>query len=475
MASKPVVLIVDDEPGVRESIRMVLKDSHETATADCGEAALEWLAENKCDLVLLDILMPGIDGLEVLERIRDRHRFLAVVMLTATKTVKTAVAAMKLGAFDYITKPFDVEELRLAAQRAADNARLRREVEDLREAVGQRYSLDNIIGESAAMQTVFKTVMAVAKSKSSVLVTGESGTGKELIARAIHFHSPRARGPLVTLNCAALPENLLESELFGHERGSFTDAIEKKIGQFELAHGGTIFLDEIAEMSPGLQAKLLRILEEGELMRVGAVRPVRVDVRVVAATNRNLHEAIDQGRFRRDLYYRLNVVTVELPSLSARKEDITHLIRHFLKLKTQKLEIEPKKLAQETIDQLLSYSWPGNVRELENVIERLLVLSPDGEPVGPEALPSDFSRPRSSGTAVRDEVLAGRMSIGDAVDEFERDLIAEALSQTFHNQTRAAELLGTTRRILKYRIDKLGISSPQDSGSGTQAVGAEGL
>ncbi len=454
---KPTVLIVDDEAGVRESLRMVLKDSCEVVPLESGEAALEWLEKNAADLVLLDILMPGMDGIEVLERIREKDRFLPVVMLTATKTVKTAVTAMKLGAFDYITKPFDVDELRLVVQRATENANLKREVEELREAVGKRFSFENIIGESEAMQKVFRTVMAVAPLKTTVLITGESGTGKELIAKAIHYNSPRKDKPLVTLNCAAIPENLLESELFGHEKGSFTDAVDKKIGQFELAHTGTIFLDEIGEMSSALQAKLLRVLEQGEIMRVGGDRPIPVDVRVVAATNRNLQQAIQEGRFRSDLYYRLNVVSLEIPPLRERREDIPHLIRHFLDLKSKELGLPRREITPAAVDRLLQYPWPGNVRELENVIERVLVLSPGEGPIGPEHLPRDLIEGPSVAIHVREQVLSGYKSLAEAVDEFERDIISEALQRTHYNQTRAAAVLGTTRRILKYRMDKLGI------------------
>jgi two-component system response regulator AtoC len=462
MAAKPVVLIVDDEAGVRESVRMVLKDSCDPVAVGSGEAALEWLAGNRCDLVFLDVLMQGIDGLETLERIRARDTRVAVVMLTATKTVKTAVTAMKLGAFDYLTKPFDIEELRLVAQRATEHSQLKQEVEQLREAVGHRYRIENIVGESPEMQAVFKTRSAVAPTRSTVLITGESGTGKELIARAIHYGSPRANKPIITLNCAAIPDNLLESELFGHEKGSFTDAIDRKMGRFEAADGGTIFLDEIGEMSPGLQAKLLRVLEEGEIQRVGAARPQHVDVRVVAATNRNLLEAIGEGRFRKDLYYRLNVVAVELPPLRARRGDLPHLLRHMLVRKSQELGMRQKELAPALVDRLLAHRWPGNVRELENVIERLLVLSGDVATVGVDQLPADFETApaceRSSDS--RDAVLSGSKSLSDAVDEFERDIISEALEQTLFNQTRAADLLGTTRRILKYRMDKLGIDCP---------------
>ena len=464
MTTKPVVLIVDDEAGVRESLRMVLKDSAEPVTVPSGEAALEWLESHRCDLIFLDVLMQGIDGLETLERIRAKNRHVAVVMLTATKTVKTAVTAMKLGAFDYLTKPFDIDELRLVAQRATEHSQLKQEVEDLREAVGKRYRIENIVGESPEMQAVFRTIQAVAPTRSTVLIIGESGTGKELIARAIHYHSPRATKPLITLNCAAIPDNLLESELFGHEKGSFTDAVDKKIGRFETAYGGTIFLDEIGEMSAGLQAKLLRVLEEGEIQRVGAAKPQHVDVRVVAATNRNLVEAISDGRFRKDLYYRLNVVSVDLPPLRARRGDLPHLIRHMLVRKADELGVKARELAPALVERLLTHQWPGNVRELENVIERLLVLCGSAPVIGAEHLPGMLDAGVvENGDSARTAVLRGTKSLADAVDEFERDIIGEALEQTYYNQTRAAEMLGTTRRILKYRMDKLGIDCPDNA------------
>jgi DNA-binding NtrC family response regulator len=438
---------------------MVLQDSFDAATVDSGEAALEWLEGSQASVVFLDILMPGIDGLEALERLRARDEKTPVVMLTATKTVRTAVTAMKLGAFDYVTKPFDVDEIRLIAQRAAEHADLKREVEHLRGEVGHRYSIDNIIGQSQAMQDVFKTVARVAPLKTTVLVTGESGTGKELVAKALHYQSPRASKPLVTLNCAAIPENLLESELFGHEKGSFTDAVQQKTGQFEHAHCSTIFLDEIGEMSQGLQAKLLRVLEQGEIRRVGGDKPIKVDVRVVAATNRNLQDAIEEGRFRSDLYYRLNVVALEVPPLRARREDIPLLLRHFMERKTKELGLPPRELSAQLIEGLLGYSWPGNVRELENVVERMLVLASGEGELGVEHLPADLTDGSLGLAHAREQVLSGQKSLSDAVDEFERDIISEALSRVQHNQTRAADALGTTRRILKYRMDKLGLAN----------------
>jgi transcriptional regulator with GAF, ATPase, and Fis domain len=301
-------------------------------------------------------------------------------------------------------------------------------------------------------------VHTVAPLKTTVLITGESGTGKELIAKAIHYGSPRMRKPLVTLNCAAIPETLLESELFGHEKGSFTDAHQKKLGQFELAHGGSLFLDEIGEMGPSTQAKLLRVLEHGEFLRVGGQRAVTVDVRIIAATNRDLTAAIKDGSFRADLYYRLNVVSVHLPPLRERRDDLVLLIRHFVAAKCRDMNIPEKIARPEAVDALLRYPWPGNVRELENLIERILVLS-EGPQITLEELPDIVKRTEASPGNLRDQVLAGRKSLGSAVDEFEREIIAEALQQTDFNQTRAAEMLGTTRRILKYRMDKLGIDT----------------
>ena len=457
--SKRRILIVDDEAGVRESLRMVLKDTYEPVAVASGAEALDALAAGPFDVVLLDIVMPGMDGLELLEEVRSRYARVPVIMLTATKTVKTAVGAMKLGAFDYVTKPFDVDELRCILDKATEQAALVKEVEELRTEVGRRYQLDNIIGKSPKMQEVFRTVHTVAPLKTTVLITGESGTGKELIAKAIHYGSPRIRKPLVTLNCAAIPETLLESELFGHEKGSFTDAHQKKLGQFELAHGGSLFLDEIGEMGPSTQAKLLRVLEHGEFLRVGGQRAVTVDVRIIAATNRDLTAAIKDSSFRADLYYRLNVVSVHLPPLRERRDDLVLLIRHFVAAKCRDMNIPEKVVRPEAADALLRYPWPGNVRELENLIERILVLS-EGPQITLEELPDIVKRTEASPGNLRDQVLAGRKSLGSAVDEFEREIIAEALQQTDFNQTRAAEMLGTTRRILKYRMDKLHIDAP---------------
>ncbi len=440
---------------------MVLKDRYDVLAAASGKEALEFVEREPVEVVLLDILMPGMDGLEVLEQIKQRVLTLPIVMLTATKTVKTAVTAMKLGACDYVTKPFDVDELLLIVERAVQSAALAREVEALRSEVGVRYGFDNIIGGSAKMQDVLRTVAMVAPLKTTVLITGESGTGKELIAKAIHYHSPRAAKPMVTINCAAIPENLLESELFGHERGAFTDAYAKKLGQFELADQSTLFLDEIGEMNPGTQAKILRVIEQSEFTRIGGAQPVKVDVRLIAATNRDLHQGMREGTFRSDLYYRLNVVSVHLPPLRERRDDITLLIRHFLRTKARELGIPEKSFGNDALDMLLQYSWPGNVRELENVIERTMVLS-HGSVMTSDDLPHYLAGKNGAPHPAQQSVLRGETRLSEAVDQFEQELIRNALAQARNNQTRAAEILGTTRRILKYKMDKLGIASSEE-------------
>jgi DNA-binding NtrC family response regulator len=455
------VLVVDDERGVRESLRMVLKERYDVVCVASGREALDLIdCQPPFDVALLDILMPGTDGLEVLEQIKQRAIPLSVIMLTATKTVKTAVTAMKLGAYDYVTKPFDVDELLLIVERAAQSIALAREVDALRSEVGMRYGFDNIISGSAKMQEVLRTVAMVAPLKTTALITGQSGTGKELIAKAIHYHSPRAGRPMVTINCAAIPDNLLESELFGHERGAFTDAYSKKLGQFELADHSTLFLDEIGEMNPSTQAKILRVIEQSEFTRIGGAQPVKVDVRLVAATNRDLHQGMRDGTFRSDLYYRLNVVSIHLPPLRDRRDDLGLLIRHFLRAKASALGVAEKSFTNEALDLLMQYSWPGNVRELENVIERTMVLS-RGLVMTPEDLPHYLAARNGGSHPAQQSVLRGETRLSEAVDHFEQELIRNALAEAQNNQTRAAEILGTTRRILKYKMDKLGIL-PQD-------------
>jgi DNA-binding NtrC family response regulator len=441
---------------------MVLKGRAQVTAVSGAAAALEELSNGHFHVALLDLVMPGMDGLELLERAQTLDDPPQFIMLTATKTVKTAVRAMKLGAFDYLTKPFDVDELQVIVDRAADTSAMRRELDTLRSEVGKRYEFENVIGSSPAMQSVLRTVTRVAPLRSTVLLTGESGTGKEVIARAIHYNSPRRDKPMIALNCAAIPENLLEAELFGHERGAFTDAHARKIGHFERAHQGTIFLDEIGDMPPATQATLLRILESGQFTRVGGEQVVEVDVRVVAATNRDLDKGMADGTFRSDLFFRLNVVAIPLPPLRDRPEDLTLLIRHFLHKKSREANLPLRNFTPRALDRLMTYSWPGNVRELEHAIERALVLA-DGDALDLDDLPAkivsaEVSHPSAPLERRADAPASSQAkTLNDAVEELEHHLIVNALQQADHNQTRAAEILGTTRRILKYKMDKLGI------------------
>jgi two-component system, NtrC family, response regulator AtoC len=456
--SQPLLLIVDDEAGVRQSLQMVFGKSFRVLEAVSADEALHKVTEEKPDVVLLDIVMPGADGLAVLKQMRTLHPECQVIMLTALNTARTAFAAKGTGAFDYVTKPFDVEELRMRVEHALEKVQLSRELERLKEEVGRKYGIDHIIGKSKQIIDVFKAVSMVAAKKSTVLITGESGTGKELIARAIHYNSDRRSKPFVVVNCAALPDTLIESELFGYEKGAFTNASQKKVGRFELAHGGTLFLDEIGELNLGTQAKFLRAIEQETFTRLGGIDEIKVDVRVIAASNRDLEQLAKAGEFRPDLFYRLNVVSLFLPPLRERQEDITLLLDHFLRLKAQEHSIAPKSLSPEVVDFFTSYYWPGNIRELENLIERLTILTPH-EMIMLRDLPTGLRSTDQTAT-LKEDVLSGARPLSDAVDEFERELIVKALQRTGFNQTKAASLLGTSRRILKYRIEKLKINDP---------------
>jgi len=451
------VLVVDDEPGVRESLRMLLKDECEVVTAASASEALERLAAASPDVVLLDLVMPGRSGLDLLSDLRERSPEAEVVVLTATKTVATAVEAMKRGAADYVTKPFEVDALRLKVRRFLEQRDLEREVERLRDEVAARDRLGALLGRSAPMQQLFRAVRRVAGSRASILVRGESGTGKELVARAIHELGPRRDAPFVAVNCAAIPETLMESELFGHERGAFTDAREARMGKFEAAGGGTLFLDEIGEISPAVQAKLLRVLQERTIERLGGGRPIEVDVRIVAATNRDLEAAVAAGEFRSDLYYRINVVPLEVPPLRARRDDIPLLVASFLERLAADEGGPRRELSAEAWEALQRHDWPGNVRELENAIERATTLA-EGPGIGLEDLPEEV---RLAG--LKAAVRAGQMPFDEAVSRFERDLLQEALERARWNQTRAAEHLGITRRQLKLKMDRYGLAPDRPS------------
>ncbi|MGE5817168.1 MAG: sigma-54-dependent transcriptional regulator [Deltaproteobacteria bacterium] len=458
--TQPSLLVVDDEAGVRQSLQMIFNKSFRLMEASSADEAVQKVADEKPDIVLLDIVMPGADGLAVLKQLKSIQPDCQVIMLTALNTARTAFTAKGTGAFDYVTKPFDVEELRMRVDHALEKIQLSRELERLKEEVGRKYGIDHIIGKSKQIVDVFKAVSMVAAKKSTVLITGESGTGKELIARAIHYNSDRRSKPFVVVNCAALPDTLIESELFGYEKGAFTNASQKKVGRFELAHGGTLFLDEIGELNLGTQAKFLRAIEQETFTRLGGTDEIKVDVRVIAASNRDLETMAKAGEFRPDLFYRLNVVALFLAPLRERPEDIPLLLDHFLRLKAQEHSIAPKSLSPEVIDFFSSYYWPGNIRELENLIERLTILTPH-ETVMLRDLPVSMRSTDQTAT-LKEDVLSGARPLSEAVDEFERELIVKALQRTGFNQTKAAGLLGTSRRILKYRIEKLKINDPND-------------
>lgn len=459
--NQPLLLVVDDETGVRQSLQLVFNKTYNVIEACSADEAIQKTCSEKPDVILLDIMMPGTDGLAVLKQIKSVHPECQVIMLTGLNTARTAFVAKGTGAFDYVTKPFDVEELRMRVEHALEKIQLSRELERLKEEVGRKYGVEHVIGRSKQIIDVFKAVSMVAAKKSTVLITGESGTGKELIARAIHYNSDRRAKPFVVVNCAALPDTLIESELFGYERGAFTNASQKKIGRFELAHGGTLFLDEIGELNLGTQAKFLRAVEQETFTRLGGTDEIKVDVRVVAASNRDLEQMARNAEFRPDLFYRLNVVSLFLPPLRERCEDILLLLDHFLRLKAQEHSITIKTLSPEVVDFFVSYPWPGNIRELENLIERLTILTPH-ETVMLRDLPVGMRSTDQTAT-LKEDVLNGSRPLSDAVDEFERELIVKALQRTGFNQTKAASLLGTSRRILKYRIEKLKINDPNDS------------
>jgi DNA-binding NtrC family response regulator len=453
---KKRILLVDDEAGIRASLKVVLEPTYEVISAPDAEEGLTLFRRESPNLVLLDVMLPGTDGLALLQAMRAEERSIPAIMLTATKTLKTAVDAMKLGAADYITKPFDIEELRLIIAKTLASQDLEREVRYLRAQVVNRYAFHNLVGKSPTMQEIYLKIEQVADTRTTVLITGESGTGKELVARALHYNSSRRDQPFIALNCAALPETLIESELFGHEKGSFTDASARRTGQFELAHGGTLFLDEIGDLSLPTQAKLLRVLQEREFTRVGGTLPIKVDVRIIAATNRRLEDLVGSKTFREDLYYRINVVSLYLPALRDRREDVPLLAKHFLAKKAEEDQRSPQEFSKEALEILSKYHWPGNVRELENVVEQTLVWSRGGM-ITPEHLPASL-KTDTRASSLREETLSGRLSLETAVLEFEKEIILDALKRTDYVQTHAATLLGISRRVLKYRMDMLGIT-----------------
>ncbi|KRT72735.1 MAG: response regulator [Candidatus Rokubacteria bacterium CSP1-6] len=444
------VLVVDDEPAQRELVGGFLrKQGFDVAEAPDGRTALERFRKEPFDLLLTDQKMPGLSGLELLEAARAVTPAVAVIIMTAYGTIETAVAAIKGGAADYLTKPVNLDELLHRIAQVRERQRLIMENRELREALQERHRVEGIIGESGRMQEVLSLVRRVAGSDATILIQGESGTGKELIARAIHYASPRAGAPLVSVNCAALPETLLESELFGHEKGAFTGAVAARKGRFELADGGSLFLDEIGDLPLHLQVKLLRVLQEREFERVGSSRPVAVNVRLLAATHRDLEALVRAGRFRDDLYYRINVVTISLPPLRERREDIPLLLDHFVEKFSRRNGKRIGGLTREAREALLRYDYPGNVRELENLVERAVILTRD-EVIGLEDLPL--------GVKEREGETSGETSLTVLVEGLERRMIREALARADGVQTQAAEILGISERVLRYKLKKYGLA-----------------
>ena len=455
------ILVVDDEPGLRHTISLILReDGHEVETAADGAAALATLAAADASLIVCDVRMPGIDGLAFLDKYRAAAGRALVVMMSAYGDDEAAVEAIRRGAYDYISKPFRADQLQLVIRKAIERESLRSEVARLSEQLGTLRGADGIVGHSAALREVVAIARKVARHPSTVLVTGESGTGKELIARLVHSASPRVSGPFVPVNCAAIPEALMESELFGHARGAFTGAAQDRRGLFEEADGGTIFLDEIGELPLPLQVKLLRVLQEGEIRRVGDNASRTVDVRVVAATSRDLEAEVAAARFRADLYYRVNVVRLRLPPLRERREDISDLAKHFAVAHAARLAMPAPAITPAAMRTLLEYGWPGNVRELENVIERALVLTDDARIDAPQ-LPPELGAAPPAATASPNGAHNGNgaqdLSVKRRTETLERELIAQALERTAGNRTRAAQLLELSHRALLYKIRDYGL------------------
>ncbi len=449
------ILIVDDDADIRETMITLLSmnDYTVTAVAD-GTSAIEKVSREKFDIVLTDLMLPKMNGIDLIKNLKGIDPDLQCIVITGYATVSTAVDAMKAGAYDYLMKPFNVSEVLMLLKRVIQFQDLQVENTQLKKTLNHKYSFDNLIGSSEGIHMVCSLIEKVAETDSTILILGESGTGKELVARTIHYNSPRKHKTMIPINCGAIPETLLESELFGHEKGAFTGASSTRIGRFELADGGTIFLDEIGDMSPTLQVKLLRVLQQREFERVGGVRTIKVDVRIIAATNIDLEDAVQEGRFREDLYYRLNVIPIVIPPLRERTDDIPLLIDYFLThfIKTKKKDI--KGFSPEAMEILMSYPWPGNIRELENLIERLVILKGEGT-IGVEDLPKKFV----SQTFSKDGVLhitlpdAG-INLKDVVEEFENNLILQAMQKAQGIKNKAAQLLALNRTTLVEKLKK---------------------
>ena len=447
------ILVIDDDKNICKLVESILQieKCYDVTTVINGEAGLKKIREQMPDLVITDVQMPGIDGIETLKQIKDQDPKIPVVMMSAHRSIEKAVESMKMGAYDFMTKPLDRDRLIITVKNALMTSSLKREVDELKNELKQKYTFSNIVGQSGAMQEVFKSVEKVVNSSVTVLIQGESGTGKELIARAVHYHgSVRANKPFVAMNCTALPESLLESELFGHEKGSFTGAVGKRIGKFEQANSGTIFLDEIGLMSPTTQATVLSVLQEREFERVGGTELIKVNVRVISATNKDLEDAMKKGEFREDLYYRLSVFPIRLPALRERKEDIPLLAAHFLKKYSEQESKEIEAIAPEALELLMAYNWPGNVRELENAIERAVVLTTDDE-IRTKELPAVVRSLGEKKLYESDNTLSGW------IEKLEEEALKQALLENEGNISKTAKKLGIGRATIYRKAKKYGL------------------
>ncbi|TLM64776.1 MAG: sigma-54-dependent Fis family transcriptional regulator [Deltaproteobacteria bacterium] len=463
MSDAARILLIDDEPGSRDGLGLLLRrEGYEVDAVDSGEAALSRLDKLAFDVIITDLFLPGVSGIDLLRHVKERELPANVILITGQASAETAVEAMKGGAFDYVTKPVNFEKLRMVVAKAVEKSRLVAENLYLRQQLRGKYKFDNIIGNSPAIQQVFTRMEKILHTDSTVLILGASGTGKELVARAIHFNGPRKEKPFIAINCGAIPADLLESELFGHVRGSFTGAIADKPGKFELANNGTIFLDEIGTMPLHLQMKLLRVLQEQEIERVGGTRRIKLNVRVISATNADLEEQVREGRFREDLYYRLNVIPIHLPQLSERREDIPLLARHFLRKTCEEMKRPLMTLTPAAVRALEGYGWPGNVREMENVVERTVALT-DGEVIDRHDLPPQFAGSSSGGGDLPvPSVPAAGIDLPGTIDAIERAMIRQALALAGGVKAKAAALLGLNRTTLVEKIKRLGLPAEGD-------------
>ena len=455
------ILVVDDEAKIREHFSDFLRrEDYEVATAKNGEIAIEMIDEDIYDVVLIDLNMPKVDGMAVLKHLEENSTNSIGIILTGYATIRNAVEAMKSGAFDYLAKPVKMEEVLMVISRAIEFRDLKRENRALKKQLKRKYKFENFIGDSIQMSKVFRIIEKVADTDSTVLILGESGTGKELVARAIHYHSMRRDNSMIPVNCGAIPEELLESELFGHEKGAFTNAIRTRIGRFELSHRGTIFLDEIAEMSPHLQVKLLRVLQEQEFERVGGTKTIKCDTRIIAATNKDLDKLVLEDAFREDLYYRLKVIPIQIPPLRDRRSDIPLLIQHFIGTISASKGKKIEGITKEVVQALMGYDWPGNVRELENIIERMIILT-DGKQLTLQDLPEKIIQKHPAGNLNNTTIPDDGFSLNNAINEYEKILIIRALEKADWVKNRAAKLLKMNRTTLVEKIKKQGIEKPQ--------------